>query len=222
MGKGEPLDESVYWSPPLEKYVALIGVIQSINLRCGLVNVYGPSNDSDKNVFLLELVAFLELWDPPTFVRLDRFLISTDFEFAFSEVFQTVLGKSISYHNATILSETRKDWGPKPFKCFNFWFGEVVFVDIVTKKLTDLKQKNPGIRIGGLIKGAKLALKQWSGNSFRDTGKSITMLEKEISDLESRLQSEDNVQHLLIHLQEVRACLWKELRREESSWLQKS
>ncbi|KAL4285443.1 hypothetical protein GQ457_16G011680 [Hibiscus cannabinus] len=218
------------------KYVALIGVIQSINLKCGLVNVYGPSIDSEKKCLLIRVSSLLEIlanpmvywgdfnmflcleekmgltlnnslidlfkafvfdvgfidlplqgrftWcnnrDPPTFVRLDRFLISTDFESAFPWVNQLLLGKSISDHNAIILSETRIDWGPKPFKCFNFWFGDEGF-----------------------------------GEIHCTTG-------KEISVLESRIQSEGNVQDLLTRLGELRAGLWMEFRREESSWLQKS
>ncbi|KAK8511783.1 hypothetical protein V6N12_000824 [Hibiscus sabdariffa] len=71
------------------------------------------------------------------------------------------------------------------------------------------------------FKGGKEAVK-WSGNSFRDSGKSIALLEKEISVLESRIQSEGNVQDLLTRLGELRAGLWMEFRREESSWLQKS
>ncbi|KAL4301914.1 hypothetical protein GQ457_10G019110 [Hibiscus cannabinus] len=96
------------------------------------------------------------------------------------------------------------------------------FDNTVTSCLADLKLKNPRIKIGGLIKGTKLALKKWSGNSFRDSGKSIALLEKEISVLESRIQSEGNVQDLLTRLGELRAGLWMEFRREESLWLQKS
>ncbi|KAK8663430.1 hypothetical protein V6N13_083250 [Hibiscus sabdariffa] len=51
-----------------------------------------------------------------------------------------------------------------------------------------LFHKNCNIRIGGLIKGSKLVLKKWFGNSFRGTIKPIANLEKEISEVERRLQ----------------------------------
>ncbi|KAK8526044.1 hypothetical protein V6N12_020525 [Hibiscus sabdariffa] len=160
--------------------------------------------------------------DPSTFVRLDKFLISAEFEIAFPDIFQRLLEKLISNHNAILLSKLCIDWGPKPFRCFNFWYKDEGFNDTVTNSLLVLKQKNPNIRIGGLIRGSKLALKKWYGNSVRGTRKPIAILEKEISEVKQRLQCGNYAPELPLLLVNLKANLWKEYRREESSWLQKS
>ncbi|KAK8999764.1 hypothetical protein V6N11_065261 [Hibiscus sabdariffa] len=48
--------------------------------------------------------------DSPTYVRLDRFLIITNFENDFPSVVQKLLNKSLSNHNAILLSEEHTNW----------------------------------------------------------------------------------------------------------------
>ncbi|KAK8973596.1 hypothetical protein V6N11_044571 [Hibiscus sabdariffa] len=109
----------------------------SIGYTCGLLK-------AEKGVFLGDLLALIRqkqaslidlpliggkyTWgnnrDEPTFVRLDRFLLSSDFEEAFPNIVQKLLNKSLSDHNAILLCEEVINWGPKPFRAFNFWCNE--------------------------------------------------------------------------------------------------
>ncbi|KAK8589987.1 hypothetical protein V6N12_024373 [Hibiscus sabdariffa] len=57
--------------------------------------------------------------ETPTFVHLDRFLVSPDFLSTFPDILQVLLMKSISDHNAVMLREDKLNWGSKPFKYFN-------------------------------------------------------------------------------------------------------
>ncbi|KAK8593405.1 hypothetical protein V6N12_045487 [Hibiscus sabdariffa] len=53
----------------------------------------------------------------PTFVRIDRFLISGHFSIAFPNVLQKMLSKSLSDYNAIILFEEAKNWGTNLLRC---------------------------------------------------------------------------------------------------------
>ncbi|KAK9029931.1 hypothetical protein V6N11_031372 [Hibiscus sabdariffa] len=133
-----------------------------------------------KSSFLAELLAFFKPWQIPWCIGGD-FNMFLDLEEKLGQSLNTslidifkafvfkagltdiplqwdVAGKSILNDNAILLSESSFNWGPKPS------------------------------RIGGLIKGSKLVLKKWFGNSFRGTIKPIANLEKEISEVERRLQ----------------------------------
>ncbi|GMI72472.1 hypothetical protein HRI_000916500 [Hibiscus trionum] len=160
--------------------------------------------------------------DPPTFVRLDRFLVSSDFSLNFSNIVQRLLGKALSDHNAIFLFDEAVNWGPKPFKIFNFWFEEVGFEDTVRQALVNLKSKNSSLGIGGLIRGSKNAVKKWAAKLPSATGFAINKLEAEISLLESSLQEGRGSSDSILRLRTLRSSLWCEYRKEESYWLQKS
>ncbi|KAK8636940.1 hypothetical protein V6N13_064373 [Hibiscus sabdariffa] len=165
----------------------LIVIFPLRNLRCGMVNVYGPDVHVEKSSFLAELLAFLKAWQILWCIRGD-FNMFLDLE--------EKLGQSL---NTSLIDI---------FKAFVF---EAGVIDI------PLQGKNRNIRIGGLIKGSKLVLKKWFGNSFQGTRKPIASLEKEIYEVERRLQCGNYAPDLPSML----VNLWQEYRREESSWLQK-
>ncbi|GMJ16046.1 hypothetical protein HRI_005273800 [Hibiscus trionum] len=48
-----------------DRFVALIGVWQQSKVRCGFLNLYGPSVDNEKASFLAEVLAFLKSWQIP-------------------------------------------------------------------------------------------------------------------------------------------------------------
>ncbi|GMI75037.1 hypothetical protein HRI_001173000 [Hibiscus trionum] len=62
---------------------------------------------SEAELIDLSLVGGKFTWcnnrDPPTFVRLDRFLISAEFNLAFPGLLQKVLPRSLSDHNDVLL-----------------------------------------------------------------------------------------------------------------------
>ncbi|GMI75114.1 hypothetical protein HRI_001180700 [Hibiscus trionum] len=158
----------------------------------------------------------------PTFVRLDRFLISTSFNLEFPQIVQNLLDKSLSDHNAIHLSVEKVDWGPKPFRVFNSWFLEKDFEKTVVNALSNQKRRNKATKIGGLIKGTKEAIKGWSKKRGRDFQKLIPVLERQISELEIRIQEGEGSEAVFIKLCELKGKLWAQYRIEESQWLQKS
>ncbi|KAE8687812.1 Beta-adaptin-like protein A [Hibiscus syriacus] len=77
----------------------------------------------------------------PTWVRLDRFLVSSNFLQGFPKLVQRILPKSLSDHNPIVLEEDGQNWGPKPFRIFNYLLKEEGFDDLVENSLADLQKK---------------------------------------------------------------------------------
>ncbi|KAL2560106.1 hypothetical protein AAZV13_20G003100 [Glycine max] len=53
--------------------------------------------------------------------RLDRFLVSQNWLSLWPESCQTVLQRNLSDHCPSILQTSMVDWGPKPFRVFDWW-----------------------------------------------------------------------------------------------------
>ncbi|KAE8716021.1 RING finger protein [Hibiscus syriacus] len=85
-----------------------------------------------------------------TWVRLDRFLICGRFLNSFPKISQALLSKSISDHNPVLLEDVNLNWGPKPFRFFNFLLQEQGFNSFVGKLLAVEKNK---INNGGIFRG---------------------------------------------------------------------
>ena len=67
----------------------------------------------------------------PSYSRLDRFLISSEFVLVFQHLAQHCLPRSLSDHNAVLLMAETTNWGPKPFKFFNHWTEDEEFGKLV-------------------------------------------------------------------------------------------
>ncbi|GMJ14120.1 hypothetical protein HRI_005081200 [Hibiscus trionum] len=263
----------------VHRFIAITGVIKNSGFHCGLVNVYGPSTDSDKPNFLSKLLEFLKskdiLWclggdfnlfldqeeklglsmnvhlidvfrdfifeaelmdlslvggkftwcnnrDPPTFVRLDRFLISTEFNLAFPGLLQKVLPKSFSDHNVVLLISEQSNWGPKPFKCFNYWLEMEDFEAMVLKTFKDQRKNSTAYGIESILRGTKKAVKTWSGTFLKNKGRNSADIAKEIDSIEAQLQQGITNPGSYESLRKLRSQLWAAYRKEESEWLQKS
>ena len=57
-------------------------------------------------------------------VKLDRFLLSPDLLSWFPMILRKALPRSLLDHNPILISEAREDWGPIPFRFFNWWLEE--------------------------------------------------------------------------------------------------
>ncbi|RVW42423.1 Transposon TX1 uncharacterized 149 kDa protein [Vitis vinifera] len=66
--------------------------------------------------------------------RIDRFLISEDWEAHFRECIQGVLARPVSNHSPIILDGGRMRRGPTPFRFENMWLKEEGFKEIKVKK----------------------------------------------------------------------------------------
>ncbi|KAL4302917.1 hypothetical protein GQ457_10G009840 [Hibiscus cannabinus] len=147
-----------------------------------------------------------------------KFLLSSDFEEAFPNIVQKLLNKSLSDHNAILLCEEVINWGPKPFRVFNFWCNENGYDDTVFSAIRGLKLKKPRIKIGGLLKGTKSALKSWVvETNQKNNGLTVVQMEQEITDLETKIQLGLASDDTFSALYNLRTKLWSVYRKEESA-----
>ncbi|KAE8660741.1 hypothetical protein F3Y22_tig00116951pilonHSYRG00750 [Hibiscus syriacus] len=157
-----------------------------------------------------------------TWVRLDRFLISGDFLISFPNVLQSLLPRSLSDHNPVCLEEKTVDWGPKPFRFFNYLLEEKGFEDIVKSSMDVSRGSRRSRGIFSILQETKIAIRSWSGRKFNGISESIADLELKINNLEFKAQAGDLCQQDWGHLLQFRSDLWRLYRIEESIWFQKS
>ncbi|KAK8510034.1 hypothetical protein V6N12_035357 [Hibiscus sabdariffa] len=100
--------------------------------------------------------------DPPTFVRLDRFIVTADVVSKILNLSQALLTKAISDHNAILLHSTSQNWGPKPFKFFNSWLEKQGFDDLMASVLSKQNSGGQTNGIDGLLRCSKVAIKSWA------------------------------------------------------------
>ncbi|KAE8717887.1 hypothetical protein F3Y22_tig00110020pilonHSYRG00230 [Hibiscus syriacus] len=136
------------------RFIAISGRFRANNFSCRFINVYGPSVEEEKESFFEELSTFIggysepicvggdlnvylqedEKIDSPTYVRLDRFLVDSQFLAAFPDLTQSLLPRSLSDHNAVIIENGGVNWGKKPFKLFNYMMDEAGLDDVIRKR----------------------------------------------------------------------------------------
>ncbi|KAL4280566.1 hypothetical protein GQ457_03G000290 [Hibiscus cannabinus] len=229
-----------------KRFIATIGKLKSSGWQCGFLNVYGPSLDSEKREFFGDLLNVLRMFNVSWFVGGDFNSILNVEEKSGNLVNMTVmdifrhfvqeaelvdlslliclckgahlLGVAIEIH----LLYGGCNWGPRPFKFFSYSLEEEGFVDMVVSNLQNLQNKRKRVGILGLLRESKNAIKQWSGNHNFNFNKSILSLEVKIRDIECKIQHGFLTSSDLELLGTLRLALWKELRREEQIWLQKS
>ncbi|GMI73525.1 hypothetical protein HRI_001021800 [Hibiscus trionum] len=153
--------------------------------------------------------------DPPTFIRLDRFLVDRQLLTFFPNTQQILLSKSISDHNPVCLENVKAPAHARPFKLFNYMMGEDGFKSLVENAFSKGKS-NRGLFAS--LKELKKSIKQWSAVKPVDVRNQIQILEAQID------SEEKNIQHGIAssELPELRKKLWACLRKEESIWLQNS
>ncbi|XP_039034850.1 uncharacterized protein LOC120171138 [Hibiscus syriacus] len=131
-----------------------------------------------------------------------------------------LLPKSLSDHNAVVMETSRINWGPKPFRLFNYIMDEVGFKHTVERKIEELKKgKRKGIEV--LIKESKEVIRTWSKNSRLQLLRLIEDLEKSISDKEALIQQRNQ----MISMEDIakdKNELWSLYKKDELIWYQKS
>ncbi|XVE88638.1 hypothetical protein DITRI_Ditri19aG0085600 [Diplodiscus trichospermus] len=80
----------------------------------------------------------------PTFCKFDRFLLDPKFLAKFPSLVQKTWPRSLSDHHPISLREEVMNWGPRPFKFFNFWMEEPGFKEMVKKGWEEIELKWSG------------------------------------------------------------------------------
>ncbi|KAE8669530.1 hypothetical protein F3Y22_tig00112231pilonHSYRG00215 [Hibiscus syriacus] len=214
-----------------------------------IINVYGPSVEADKEEFFRDFLCAVQsinlsvfysviksdgstasrgrfTWcnnrESPKWVRLDRFLISGSFLNQFPNVINKMLPRSLSDHNPILLVEECNNWGPKPFRFYNYMLEEDGFAGVVKSSLSNLRKGIGGRGLFSLLRGTKQAIRNWPRNNHRGFFDDISELEARINGLELKLQEEGTSFQEWDLLVVSRKELWNLHRKEESIWLQRS
>ncbi|XVE89968.1 hypothetical protein DITRI_Ditri20bG0039100 [Diplodiscus trichospermus] len=159
----------------------------------------------------------------PTFCRLDRFLVDPEFLLKFQGLYQKLLPWSLSDHHLVSLEVESINWGPKPFKIFNYWM-ELEVYDNLVQGVWDTLQKEASslLNLWGKMKEMKKAIKGWYRLRYGGSSSCIARLEEEIHELAKEWasnSSRDDIKQLIFG---KKVELWTSYRREERSWYQKS
>ncbi|GMJ12619.1 hypothetical protein HRI_004931100 [Hibiscus trionum] len=150
--------------------------------------------------------------DPPTFIRLDRFLVDRQLLMFFPNTQQLLLAKSISDHNPVCLENLKVPLSARPFKLFNYLMEEDGFNSFVDAAFSKGK-RNKGLF--ATLKELKKDIKQWSSAKPVDVRNQIRNLEAQIENEEKNIQQGIASSELPL----LRKKLWFCLRKEESIWL---
>ncbi|KAK8657413.1 hypothetical protein V6N13_035654 [Hibiscus sabdariffa] len=160
--------------------------------------------------------------DPPTFVRLDRFIVTADVLLKFPNICQVLLPRAISDHNAILLHYTPVNWGLKPFKIFNYWVHKAGFDDLMASVFSNHNSNGSHKGIGALLRDSKKAIKAWRESQCQDRNVSIDKLVASINEMEGKIQSGVLPLSAMIELvfnAKLRAAWWWKARNIDSSIL---
>ncbi|KAL8487237.1 hypothetical protein ACS0TY_023782 [Phlomoides rotata] len=115
--------------------------------------------------------------------KLDRFLIYEDWMLNWPS--QKLRGgrRSLSDHKPIYVEEDAKDWGPKPFKLFNWWLNKKSFVDLVESKWNSYNiVGHASYRFKEKLKCLKVDIKQWKSLHAGNPDPKIEKLIQEIEE----------------------------------------
>ena len=117
--------------------------------------------------------------------RLDRFLLSTDWEENFLSVCQRHLSRLLSDHFPILLEGGNLHGGKKPFRFENMWLKDEGFLERVSSWWeTYLFQRTPSFSLANKLKMLKLDLKRWNVEEFGNIGLRVQNLWKDFNELE--------------------------------------
>ena len=158
-----------------------------------------------------------------TMSRIDRFLVSGDWESHFSRIIQSTLPRPVSDHFPILLNGGGIRLGPSPFRFENMWLKAEGFKDLLKGWWQGFSFKGSASYIlAEKLKGLKSKLKVWNKEVFGNVGsKKAEALSRVV-----RWDNVEKVRELSLEETEERAKAKDDCRRwslfEEASWRQKS
>ena len=117
--------------------------------------------------------------------RLDRFLLSTDWEEKFPSVCQHRLSRLLSDHFPIPLEGGNLQGGKKPFRFKNMWLKDEGFMERVCSWWESYHfHGTPSYTLANKLKMLKLDLKKWNVEEFGNVGLRVQNLWKDFNVLE--------------------------------------
>ncbi|KAF1898718.1 hypothetical protein Lal_00028243 [Lupinus albus] len=141
---------------------------------------------------------------------MDRFLISSEWDFKGSSLIQRGLKRSISDHCPVVLFDKDQDWGPRPFRVINAWFDDKDFATFVKDNWEALSHPSGwrmGIRKSKLQK-LNMLLKKWNKEHFGNIDQNIAIAEQCIHNLDLKGEASGLNDDEVIHRSQFWADLW--------------
>ncbi|XP_021975081.1 uncharacterized protein LOC110870189 [Helianthus annuus] len=125
--------------------------------------------------------------------KLDRFLVNSDFFNAWPAACCRVLPRRWSDHNPIILSCIPKNFGPRPFRIFNSWFGKSGFADTVLKANQEFASDvvSPDLFFLSKLRFIRDRIRGWKDDMVRKEGEDLETAKSEYEALEAILDSRE-------------------------------
>ncbi|KAK8681439.1 hypothetical protein V6N13_053842 [Hibiscus sabdariffa] len=116
------------------------------------------------------------------------------------DLFQNILAKSISDHNAISLSFMGKCWGTRPFKWFDYLADDNDYFELIKNECSECSRHG----IGVVLKNCKMMSKDWVSNKLGNSRNKIQLLERRCAEIEEDIYNGDHDQRLVIELRDRR------------------
>ncbi|KAK3199602.1 hypothetical protein Dsin_023017, partial [Dipteronia sinensis] len=154
--------------------------------------------------------------------RLDRFLVSPEFMLWLPNLIQKGLERILSDHFPILLGETKKDWGPSPFRFYNSWIENKVLMNEAMKGWKNCKVTgSKGVVLRSKVKASKSSIKTWLLMHKR-TVEDSKAIEAQLGLIDKSVAQDGWTELNRIQRWRLMEELWKSLRREEQLWCQKT
>ena len=154
--------------------------------------------------------------------RLDRFLVSPDWDTQFSTAVQSLLPRTLSDHSPILCCGPNRG-GKSPFRFENIWLRSEGFVERVKHWWESyLFEGSPGYILSQKLKALKADLRQWNKDVFGDVGIRKGELIREIQQLDALEESQTLSVEERTSREDHRGELHKVMDLDEISWRQKS
>jgi len=155
--------------------------------------------------------------------RLDRFLVSENWLSLWPESCQLVLQRNLSNHCPTILQTSMVDWGPKPFRVFDWWLQQKGYQKMVREAwINDQQGGWRGIVLKNKLKNLKAVLKQWSKVEGNINAKKILNIQQKLNEVENLASHQNLSDQELVDRKALQQDLWNASNAFESLMRQKS
>ncbi|GKD97331.1 RNA-directed DNA polymerase, eukaryota [Tanacetum coccineum] len=124
--------------------------------------------------------------------KLDRFLVSHNFFGTWNNASVTVLCRTFSDHCPILISCGLPDFGPKPFKIFDKWIGNMEMLDVISNSWSSCPvgsaSLSSDLRLKNKIKKLRQDIRTWTSNQIATQNHSKNELFRSLVDWDNKAE----------------------------------